>query len=215
MALSCDHMELLITRLIDDGLGEDEKKQTLQHLQTCSACARMFEMQNTVKNRLKNTLARDKAPVHLRARIRRDIREYLSAPGFWTSLAEVFSTHKVKGFAAACALVLLFAVPYGQMYLQNSRSQDSLHMRPVSVQGKVLCIDCEVIEAAGYNPVCAEDHHLGIEDSTGKIWGFANVAEGKKIIHEFSLVNQRLEVEGYALHGVSQQSIKVEKNRKL
>lgn len=218
MAFSCEQMDDLITQLVDNELRNEDQKQTVAHLQQCGSCQKSYELQKALKKQLGTAVQQVAAPVHMRARIRRDIREFNSWPGFFGSLAHVFSAHKFKGAVAAISLVLLVALPYSQIMFDQtgtSSSGDQASMRFVAVKGKILCIDCEAIKAAGQVPVCAEDHHLGLKDESGEIWSFVNAAEGKKIIHDFSLMNQPLEVEGYALPGAFHNNISVQKYRKL
>lgn len=217
MAVSCEQMENLITQLVDDELQGDEQKQAVAHLAECVDCNMIYEKQKELKLQLESTCQGVYAPAHLRARIRRSIRESAES-GFLQAMAEVLSAHRFKSAVATVALLAIIVWPYSNLFVQSSGTNQAAEqhdLRFIAVRGKILCIDCEAMKAAGHIAICEIDHHLGLQDSAGKIWNFVNAEEGKKIIHDFSLMNKTMEIEGYALPGSFQNNISVQKFRKL
>ncbi|MFQ5627766.1 MAG: zf-HC2 domain-containing protein [bacterium] len=209
MTHSCEQIEHLITGLIDNELTDQDQQKAKLHLKECTSCTDVYEVQNLAKQQLHNRYLPEKAPFHLRARIRRDIANIQSWPGFFESLAKVFATYKLKGALATVALALFIAVPYGQYFFQNTGAATNGKMQYVSLEGQALCVDCEVIKAAKHNPNHTDDHNLGLRDRSGRIWNIINASEGKKLVHEFSLVNKSIKIEGYALPGAFNNNIDV------
>jgi len=215
MAYSCGQIEQLITGLIDNELTDEDQKKVKHHLEECDSCVSAYESQNLLKKQLQTHYYAEKAPAHLRARIRRDITNTLTWPGFFESLAKVFATYKVKSAIATVALALFIAVPYGQQFFENSSESAKSQMQHVTLEGQALCVDCEVIKTAGHIPVHTDDHHLGLRDGSGRIWNIINTSEGKKLVHDFSLINKSIKIEGYALPGAFGNNIDVQRFTEL
>jgi hypothetical protein len=215
MAYNCEQLEALIGGLVDNELNEQENKIVNEHLETCHSCTGYYKSQKFVKSQLSERYRTEVTPVHLRARIRRDILETVSWPGFIASLAEVFAAHRVKSVFATLLLVLFITVPYGQYLSSTSETVINSDTRFVAVKGNILCVDCELLRISGHDPVCAADHRLGLKDRSGKVWNFVNASKGKELIHALTLLNQSVEVEGYSLPGAFSNSIDVKRFRKL
>lgn len=209
MTYNCEQIEPLVSGLIDNELSDQESKMVNEHLETCHSCAELYKSQQFTKSQLSKNYRTEVTPVYLRARIRRNIINTVSWPGFWGSLAEVFAAHKVKSTFATLVLVLLIAVPYGQYFFAASEIVTVSDTRFVSIKGKILCVDCELMRTSGHDPECAADHHLGLKDRSGKLWNFVNASKGKELIHEFALLNKSVEIEGYSLSGAFNSSIDV------
>lgn len=215
MIYSCEQFEPLITGLIDNALTEDEQQKVKHHLEECDSCVSAYEAQNLLKKQLQTHYHAEKAPVYLRARIRRDISNTRTWPGFFESLVTVFTTYKVKSALATVALVLLVAVPYGQQFFQDSGESVKSKRQPIMLVGQALCVDCEVIKTAEHIPEHTDDHRLGLRDRSGRIWNIINASEGKKLVHEFSLINKSIKIEGYALPGAFSNNIDVQRFTEL
>lgn len=213
MSKSCLQIEPLIAGLVDGELGEVELREVQAHVGTCQQCASVLEAQKVVKQNLKENYRLEVAPIHLRARIRRDLSEAAGFPGFLESLASVFKEHRMKGAFATLALAMILAVPYTGVLRQNLSSSSIPKL--VSIEGEVLCFDCEVLKTAGYAPEHADDHRLGVKDKNGIVWRIVDSSAGKKIVHDFSLRGEHIQLSGYSFNGSLGHNIDVKGFKKL
>jgi hypothetical protein len=69
--------------------------------------------------------------------------------------------------------------------------------RPIVLEGKLLCRDCQLEKQYGYHAMCPlTGHHGAIVAPDGRIW---NILEGEKsrdLIHDSSLLGRRVKIEG-------------------
>ncbi|RMD92861.1 MAG: hypothetical protein D6814_16350 [Calditrichaeota bacterium] len=202
---SCKDIEPLLTAYIDAELGSDDVKMVEAHLSQCVECAEKLEKERGIKRMVHEHYRMEVTPVHLRARIRRTIAEGRAAiPGFFELIAQAFTLHKLKGAFAFVALFLLVTFPYFKgIYstpdFSQTMAQTEMNKKsPVELVGEVLCVDCEILDQAHIPHHHEPGHRMGIKTANGQIWNFIPDEQGKKLLHNNSLMNQKIKIEGFA-----------------
>lgn len=190
-----------VAALIDDELIGIEREEIEKRLEQETGLREEFEVQKKVKGLVKDCTLMEKAPIHLRARIRRSIENAQKTPGFLQLLADIFRFHASKSLVATAVLLALITFPWLQN-MQKNESAGGEEMKYEIVQGKVICIECEALHnmqiKSGKH---SELHHTGLKTANGTVWTFLDYGKGSKLLHDFSRLNSTLKVEGESLRG--------------
>ncbi len=205
---ACQELEPLLTAYVDGELVETEIEKVKGHLQNCQLCREQIDLQNSMRKLLQEHYRTENAPAHVRARIRRMLSEGRPVPGFMEMLAEAFALHRFKGTFALVTLLLFVGYPYLSVVVRPggringfALGNDHVELKPVEVEGEVLCVDCELLEKAHFAHTHEADHRMGIKTPDGKIWNIIPAGEGKHLLHNEKLMHKKLRVKGYAYPG--------------
>lgn len=214
MKYTCEQVETLAAGLVDKELDAEAYEGVVTHLRTCPNCAGMVKAQEQIKKSIQRGYRIEPAPVHLRSRVRRLLSEGPRVPGFLDLLTELFAFHRAKSALAAAILFAVIALPYLQL-LSPGEVHQAAEKQFVTLQGKVVCVDCEYQHAAGHLQEHTPDHKLGIRSDAGQLWQVVSSGLGKEFIHDFGLMGQWVTVEGYAIRGLSGNLVDIQRLNKL
>ncbi|MDQ7064117.1 MAG: zf-HC2 domain-containing protein [candidate division KSB1 bacterium] len=205
---ACQELEPLLTAYVDGELVEKEIVEVEEHLQICRTCREQIDLQSSMKKLLRERYRTENTPLHVRARIRRMLFGSRPVPGFMEMLAEAFALHRFKGAFALVTLLFFVGYPYLSAVVRTggrisgfALGRDHVELKPVEVEGEVLCVDCELLEKAHLTHTHEADHRMGIKTPDGKIWNIIPAGEGKNLLHNDKLMHKKLRVRGYAYPG--------------
>ncbi len=127
-----------LAAFVDNELMGAERAEIEKRLDQDSELREGFNAQKQVKNLVHDCVVLERAPVHLRSRIRRSLEDAQKTPGFFNLLADIFRFHAAKSLLAAAVLLLLVTFPW----LQNMGSDTDLFNggKYQIVEGKVICV---------------------------------------------------------------------------
>ncbi len=204
----CQELEPLLTAYVDGELLGQENKTVEEHLKQCRHCQKQIEQQSALKKLLRERYRMETTPAHVRARIRRWLSSNQPVPGFLELLGEAFTLHRFKGALALMTLLFFIGYPYLRGVVHPSEQvegfalgPDQVELKPVEVEGEVLCVDCELLDKANLPHAHDADHRMGIKTPAGKIWNIIPSGKGKALLHNDQLIHKRLRVKGYAYPG--------------
>lgn len=188
-----------LAAFVDDELDDHDKETLKQQLAEDEALQHVLDAQLQIKEVVNRSTGLEKAPVHLRARIRRQLDEIERVPGFLEQLADVFKMHTAKSLFATAVLLAVVLFPWVSSGISPVASQSNIITAKFQVvQGKIICIDCDQLHAANIENVQHTDlHRAGLKTSDGLIWEFLDTGKGSELLHDFSRASHSYEIEGY------------------
>src|SRR5258708_37385835 len=69
--------------------------------------------------------------------------------------------------------------------------------RPVVLEGKLLCRDCQLEKQYGYHAMCPlTGHHGRLQTSDGRLWGILEGNVSQELIHNSKLLGRRVKIHG-------------------
>ncbi|KAA3620184.1 MAG: hypothetical protein DWQ05_05495 [Calditrichaeota bacterium] len=191
-----------ITAYVDNELVEVERDEIEARIGNDPKLKEICEAQKQVKKLVKECVLLEKAPVHLRARIRRSLDQAQIVPGFLNLISDIFRYHAVKGLATTCTILVLVALPWFPAENLTPSSDDVIAVKLQVIEGKLICVDCEQLHSEHINSVKHSDfHRAGLKTSDGTIWQFLDYGKGSELIHDFSRLNATMHVEGKLING--------------
>lgn len=203
MKKTCNDIAPMLSALVDEELDNEKRHAVEEHIAGCPDCKSSFAAERQMKKLVVSHYRTERTPPHLRARIRREIAGERVRPGFLDLLADAFTLYKVKGAMAIAAVLVIALLPYLSVFQAGSSSplltmgNGSFKAAGVQkIEGQVICIDCELLKKAALSVTHDASHRKGLRDAGGRVWNFLYSEQGKQLLHEESLLQKHLEIEG-------------------
>ena len=198
--MSCEEYEQKINALVDNELNSSDMELIQAHLQECKYCQNVLQATIALKKRLSTHMPRVNAPLSLKARIRQDL-EKKNAPKW--NLLKIFSSNPIPAFTLAAIILIMIGFGVGRITAIPTNNMDfsSLQLNEltqvVTLEGKLVCINCALHESLG-NPVfCKEHNHtLGIRLADGSIWSILENEKVKGLCNCYDHLNKTITVQG-------------------
>ena len=205
--MSCEEYEKSISALIDGELEGSQLTKVQAHLDGCKSCQATMKATQAVKKLVSEKMHREVAPVHLRARIRRELDKESAKLPLWSKVARIFTYNPVPAFAVAALLLIAVGFGIGRFTVLPSDgsivvTEGSELGTAITLQGRLVCINCELHGHEG-NPVfCKEHNHvLGVKLADGSIWSILDNKEAEGLRSRYADMNKTFSIEGVAFPG--------------
>ncbi len=189
--MDCKKLREVLDAYVDRELAPDAAAQAEAHIAECSGCRRAVEALVKLREAIREAAGNPEAPAHLVQSVRSSLQPA------WTRLVAV------QAIAALLllAVTLTFFVPTLRGAAATALDYLALKLddsRPVVLEGKLLCRDCQLEKEYGYHAMCPlTGHHGAIVTSDGRIWNLLEGENSRELIHNSSLLGRKVRVEGH------------------
>ncbi len=188
--VDCKKLREVLDAYVDHELSPDAAAQAEAHIAECNRCRRAVEALMGLREAVRATAGKPEAPAHLLHQVRSSL-----APS-WRRARAAQAIAATLLLAATLALFVptlrgaaATALDYVALKLDDSR--------PVVLEGKLLCRDCQLEKEYGYHAMCKlTGHHGAIVASDGRIWSLLEGEKSQELIHDSSLLGRKVKVEG-------------------
>ena len=189
--MDCKKLREVLDAYVDRELSPEAVAQAEAHIAECDACRRAVGSLSKLRETVRAAAGKPEAPRDLADRVRsflpprwhRDLKVQAIAATLIFALALTLFVPAVRGAAAT-------ALDYLSLKLDDTR--------PVVLEGKLLCRDCQLEKEYGYHAMCPlTGHHGAIVTSDGRIWNILEGENSRELIHNPSLLGRRVRVEGH------------------
>jgi len=165
----------LITGYIDGELNEAETKRVEEVLEKSPQLRDFYVAEKRIKKVIRERLAIEKAPFHLRNRIRRQLARYGSRPSFWQLVYSLFEYRPAAASFAFAVIAFLVLLPVYQIVESNGRvpSRSALPaVREAELEGEIICLDCDLFSVNQKGTVTHDRrmHRPGLRANDGTVW---------------------------------------------
>lgn len=188
--MDCKKLREVLDAYVDRELSPDAAAQAEGHIAECESCRRAVEGLRGLRTAVRSAAGEPEAPVHLAERVRKSLSPK------WPR------ARSVQAVAAALVLsgVLTLFVPSVRGAAATALDFLSLSLddsRPIVLEGKLLCRDCQLEKQYGYHAMCPiTGHHGAIVAADGRIWNILEGEKSRELIHDSSLLGRRVKIEG-------------------
>ena len=188
--MDCKKLRELLDAYVDRELSPDAVAQAEAHVAECAACRRSIERLSRLREAIRTAAGQPEAPAYLLARVQRSL-----SPRWKQPLA-------IQAIAASLILAVALTLLVPSMRGAAATALDYLSLkldesRPVVLEGRLLCRDCELEKEYGYHAMCPlTGHHGAVVTSDGRIWNILEGEKSRELIHNSSLLGRRVRVEG-------------------
>ena len=188
--MDCKKLREVLDAYVDHELSPDAAAQAETHIAECDACRRAAEGLTRLREAVRAAAGQPEAPAHLLERVQSSL-----PPSWHRPLA-------IQAIAATLILAITLTLFVPSLRGAAATALDYLSLklddsRPVVLQGKLLCRDCQLEKEYGYHAMCPlTGHHGAIVTSDGRIWNLLEGEKSQELIHNSSLLGRRVRVEG-------------------
>jgi len=188
--MDCKKLREVLDAYVDHELSPDATAQAEAHLAECNACHRAVESLGRLRDSVRAAAGKPEVPAYVLERVRSSLSPRWRRPVAVQAIAAtlilaVALTLFVPSLRGAAAT----ALDYLSLKLDDSR--------PVVLEGKLLCRDCQLEKEYGYHAMCTlTGHHGAIVTSDGRIWNLLEGEKSRELIHNSSLLGRRVRVDG-------------------
>jgi hypothetical protein len=189
--MNCKKFREVLDAYVDRELSTDASAQAEAHIAECNSCRRAAEALAKLREAVRGAAGRPEAPAHLLERVksarsprwrRALVVQAIAATMLLAAMLTLF-VPSVRGAAAT-------ALDYLALKLDDSR--------PVVLEGRLLCRDCQLEKKYGYHAMCPQTgHHGAIVTGDGRIWNLLEGEKSRELIHNSALLGRRVRVEGH------------------
>src|SRR5215468_6274810 len=179
--MTCDVSRSLLHAYVDGELDAPRAAEFEQHLESCAACVRALEAQESLRSSIQHAQLYEALPANLESKIRRQLRDF-STP---------ISTRKIyawRWLAAAAALVLFVGISW--KFLPNLRPDSNLSASAAAAE--IVDAHIRSLQPGHLTDVASTDQH------TVKPWFDGRVAFAPPVRdfteEGFPLIGGRLDV---------------------
>jgi len=187
--MDCKKLREVLDAFVDRELSPDAAAQAEAHIAECNRCRQAVEALTKLREAVRAAAGRPEVPAHLFERVQSSLRppwrgsiavQAIAATLLLAATLTLF-VPSVRGAAAS-------ALDYLALKLDDSR--------PVVLEGKLLCRDCQLEKEYGYHAMCPQTgHHGAIVTSDGRIWNLLEGEKSQELIHNSALLGRRLRVQ--------------------
>ena len=189
--MECKKLREVLDAYVDRELAPDGAAQAEAHIAECNGCRRAVEALTKLRQAVRAAAGKPEAP----ARLVQSVQSTLQPA--WTRPLAVQAIAATLLLAATLTLFVptlrgaaATALDYLALKLDDSR--------PVVLEGKLLCRDCQLEKEYGYHAMCPlTGHHGAIVSSDGRIWNLLEGEKSRELIHDSSLLGRKVRVEGH------------------
>jgi anti-sigma factor (TIGR02949 family) len=188
--MDCKKLREVLDAYLDRELSADAAGQAEAHIAECSGCRRAVESLTRLREAIRAAAGKPEAPAELMERVRGSI-----SPRWPRAVA-------IEAIAATLILagVLTLFVPSVRGAAATALDFLSLKLdetRPVALEGKLICRDCQLEKQYGYHAMCPlTGHHGWLQTSDGRLWGILEGNASQELIHNSKLLGRRVRVQG-------------------
>ncbi len=188
--MDCKKLREVLDAFVDRELSPDAAAQAEAHIAECNGCRRTVEALNEVREAVRAAAGRPEAPAQLFERVRSSLRPRWRQPVAVQAIAAtLLLAATLTLFVPSVRGVAATALDYFALKLDDSR--------PVVLEGKLLCRDCQLEKEYGYHAMCPQTgHHGAIVTSDGRIWNLLEGEKSQELIHNSALLGRRVRVQG-------------------
>jgi len=188
--MDCKKLREVLDAYVDRELSVDAATQAEGHIAECNACRRAVQSLARLREAVRTAAGKPEAPVELIERVRSSV-----SPRWHRAAA-------IQAIAATLVLagVLTLFVPSVRGAAATALDYLSLKLdesRPVVLEGKLLCRDCQLEKEYGYHAMCPlTGHHGWLQTSDGRLWGILEGNASQELIHNSKLLGRRVKIRG-------------------
>jgi len=200
--MSCMDFEKSISAMVDGELHGSELDKVQAHIHVCENCQSTMRATQAVKNLVSNRIHREVAPVHLRARIRRELDKESASSVFLSRLVRIFTYKPIPAYATVVVVLLVLGFGLGRFTtLHFSGSPIALERgesgHTITLEGKLVCINCALHGSEGHPVYCKEHNHvLGLRLADGSIWSILEDEQAEKLAARYADMNKLVTIQG-------------------
>ncbi len=189
--MDCKKLREILDAYMDLELSPDAAAQAKAHIAECNRCRRAAEALTGLREAVREAAGKPEAPAHLLDQVRSSLAPSWRRPGAAQAIAAtLLLAATLTLFVPTLRGAAATALDYLALKLDDSR--------PVVLEGKLLCRDCQLEKEYGYHAMCPlTGHHGAIVTSDGRIWNFLEGAKSRELIHDSSLLGRKVRVEGH------------------
>ncbi len=188
--MDCKRLREVLDAYVDRELSTDAIAQADAHIAECDACRHAVEGLSRLREAVKTAVGNPEPSPELAERVRG-----LIAPRWYraTALQAIAATLLLAG-----ALTLF--VPSVRGATANALDYVSLKLddsRPVVLEGKLLCRDCQLEKQYGYHAMCPlTGHHGWLQTGDGRLWSILEGNVSQELIHNSALLGREVKIQG-------------------
>jgi len=188
--MDCKKLREVLDAYVDRELSADAIAQADAHIAECEACCCAVEGLCRLREAVRIAVGNPQPAPELSERVRS-----LIAPRW-------YRTAPVQAIAATLVLAgaLTFLVPSVRGAVVTALDYASLKLdesRPVVLEGKLLCRDCQLAKQYGYHAMCPlTGHHGWLATSDGRLWSILEGNASQDLIHNSALLGREVKIEG-------------------
>jgi len=189
--MDCKKLREVLDAYVDRELSPDAATQAEAHIAECNGCRRAAEALSKLREAVRGAAGEPEAPVHLLDQVRSSLSPtWRRARAVQAIAATLLLAATLTLFVPTLRGAAATALDYLALKLDDSR--------PVVLEGKLLCRDCQLEKEYGYHAMCPlTGHHGAIVTSDGRIWNLLEGEKSRELIHDSSLLGRKVRVEGH------------------
>jgi len=202
--MKCEEYQEKISAMVDGELEGSVLELTKTHVAECEHCQRVLQATRIVKGLISNKLHRQVAPVHLRARIRRELEKESSKSTAWSWVTRIFVYNPIPAYATVAVILLVIGFGFGRLTFLPANGSKFIAKQEeighnITLQGRLVCINCALHGHQGKPIYCKEHNHvLGIQLADGSIWSILENSDVAGLRNDYADLNKTLIIEGVA-----------------
>jgi len=194
--MDCRQVREVLDCFVDGELSAAAQAATEAHLAECQACARVAVRLGHLRHAVRRAVTVHDPPEALVASVQRVIRPAWTLGGLRTG---------ALGLTAVAALLLVALALGMRPPGVRSRLVEVLDAAvvtlaagatgPVTLEGTLVCRDCELEHDYGEGALCAKNGHRGaIATADGRIWNIVEQPASRDLVHNSSWLGRTVRV---------------------
>jgi mycothiol system anti-sigma-R factor len=187
MASPCKQIQEQIAGYVDREIAPSQVSVISRHLQDCPGCAEEATAQQKVKNLVREHAQHVPAPASLRAAIRRRLNQDSPGAGYLAFWQDMLQQRPIPALATTAALLLLLlgVTMYFILPKPWSRPNPATPFVLGSIEGEIICIDCDLLNLTHTPYVHDAAHRIGLRCKDGNIWSILRTEQCHELSKNF------------------------------
>lgn len=187
--MDCKRLREVLDAYVDRELSPDAMAQADAHIGECGACRHAVEGLGRLREAVRAAVGNPEPSPELSDRVRS-----LIAPR-WYRVAAVQAA--AATLVLAVAMLFIPSVRGGTATALDYLSFRLDDSRPVVLEGKLLCRDCQLEKQYGYHAMCPlTGHHGWLATSDGRLWSILEGSASQDLIHNSALLGREVRIQG-------------------